>query len=120
MLWGFIRRYAPAASPEENPFLDSLVGHAIAYYRDFVRPSKRYRHPDTIERAGLADLAETLRGMPTDADAEALQTLIYDVGNAIPSPICGRGSAAFIRCCWGSRKVHASAVSLRCTEWRSL
>ena len=45
------------------PFLDKLVDHAIAYYRDFVRPEKRYRHPTDLERAALADLAETLKGM---------------------------------------------------------
>ncbi|HEY6434941.1 MAG TPA: lysine--tRNA ligase [Acetobacteraceae bacterium] len=80
LLWGFIRRYAPEASPDANPFLDSLVGHAIAYYRDFVRPAKHYRHPSEMERAALADLAETLRGMPPNADAETLQTVVYDVG----------------------------------------
>ena len=62
MLWGFIRRYSPGATPETMPFLDKLVEHAIAYYRDFVRPQKRYRHPTDIERAALADLAETLKG----------------------------------------------------------
>ena len=80
MLWGFIRRYAPEATPETKPFLDSLVGHAIAYYRDFVRPAKRYRQPTEIERAALADLAETLRGMDPGADAEAIQTIVYEVG----------------------------------------
>ena len=38
ILWGFIRRYSPDASPQTMPFLDKLVEHAIAYYRDFVRP----------------------------------------------------------------------------------
>ncbi len=46
ILWGFIRRYRPDATPETMPFLDRLVDHAIAYYRDFVRPEKRYRQPD--------------------------------------------------------------------------
>ena len=63
MLWGFIRRYSPGASPETMPFLDKLVDHAIAYYRDFVRPEKRYRHPTDTERTALTDLAETLRGV---------------------------------------------------------
>ena len=63
ILWGFIRRYSPDATPETMPFLDKLVDHAIAYYRDFVRPEKRYRHPTDLERAALADLAETLKGM---------------------------------------------------------
>jgi lysyl-tRNA synthetase class 1 len=80
VLWGFIRRYAPDASPETKPFLDRLVHHAIAYYRDFVRPAKRYREPDANERAALADLAETLRGMAPGTDAEALQAEVFAVG----------------------------------------
>ncbi len=69
-----------------NPFLDSLVGHAIAYYRDFVRPAKHYRHPTEMERAALADLAETLRGMAPEADTDALQTVVYEVGKRHPFP----------------------------------
>ena len=102
MLWGFLARYAPGASPETEPYLDRLVGHAIAYYRDFVRPAKRHREPDATERAALADLAETLRGMDRrtsasddrrppgaddpGADAEAIQTVVYEVGKRHPFP----------------------------------
>jgi lysyl-tRNA synthetase class 1 len=86
LLWGFIHRYAPDASPETDPFLDNLVGHAIAYYRDFVRPAKRYRQPNVIEQAALADLAETLSSMSPDSDAESLQTVIYEVGKRHPFP----------------------------------
>ena len=80
ILWGFLRRYSPGASPETMPFLDKLVHHAIAYYQDFVRPMKRYRVPTDAERAALVDLAETLRGMDPAADAEALQTEVFAVG----------------------------------------
>ena len=80
ILWGFIRRYSPGAGPDTMPFLDKLVDHAIAYYRDFVRPEKRYRHPTELERAALTDLAEMLRGLDDGADAEAIQTIVYEVG----------------------------------------
>jgi lysyl-tRNA synthetase class 1 len=87
MLWGFIRRYSPGASPETMPFLDKLVDHAVAYYRDFVRPEKRYRHPTDAERAALADLAETLRGLDsTTTDAETIQNIVYEVGKRHPFP----------------------------------
>ena len=56
VLWGFIRAYAPDATPESNPGLDQLVGYAIKYYDDFVKPQKRYRAPSEKERAALADL----------------------------------------------------------------
>ncbi len=86
ILWGFIRRYIPDATAETQPFLARLVGHAIEYYRDIVRPTKRFRAADEIERAALADLAETLRGMDAGADAETIQTAVYEVGKRHPFP----------------------------------
>jgi lysyl-tRNA synthetase class 1 len=86
ILWGFIRRYSPGASPETMPFLDRLVDHAISYYRDFVRPEKRYRHPTEMERAALSDLAETLKGLDRGADSEAIQNVVYEVGKRHPFP----------------------------------
>ncbi len=80
VLWGFIARYAKSATPENHPLLDRLVGHAIAYYRDFVKPAKQYRTPETGEREALSDLMEVLRSLAPDSDAEAIQTQIYEVG----------------------------------------
>jgi len=80
-LWGFIARYAPGLSPETAPMLDRLVGYALAYYRDFVKPSKSYRAPSTAERAAMQDLHDRLAA--TDAtDAETLQNIVYEVGKA--------------------------------------
>ena len=81
VLWAFLDRYQPGASQHGGSLLDRLVGHAVAYYRDFVRPAKTYRAPDRRERAALADLAETLRGVPPDAASpDALQDLVFEVG----------------------------------------
>jgi lysyl-tRNA synthetase class 1 len=85
ILWGFIRRYAPGASSETQPLLDRLVDHAIAYYRDFVRPEKRYRQPSDMERAALEDLATTLAGL-TDGSAEIIQNAVFEVGKRHPFP----------------------------------
>ena len=79
-VWGYIARYAPGATPETHPLLDDLVGHAINYYKDFVEPAKQYRPPNEAERAALLDLAETLESLPEAADAEAIQTEVYEVG----------------------------------------
>ncbi|UZD90002.1 lysine--tRNA ligase [Cognatishimia activa] len=59
-LWGFIRRYASEASPENNPTLDDAVGFAVRYYHDFVKPAKTYRAPTDQEREALSDLATAL------------------------------------------------------------
>ncbi len=84
VLWGFIQRYAPDASPKSDPLLDHLVGHAIAYYRDFVKPTRKYRAPDETERAALSELAEALKTLPADADAEAIQNEVYAIGKKHP------------------------------------
>jgi lysyl-tRNA synthetase class 1 len=86
MLWGFIRRYNPHATPEAMPFLARLVDYAVAYYHDFIRPAKRFRQPDATERAALSDLAATLRGLDPATPAEDIQNAIYEVGKRHPFP----------------------------------
>ena len=84
VLWGFLRRYAPQASPENHPRLDKLVGYAVAYFRDFVRPKKRYRAPDETEREVLQKLSDALAALPEGADGEAIQTALYDLARTVP------------------------------------
>jgi lysyl-tRNA synthetase class 1 len=83
VLWGFISRYAPGASPEKNPELDRLTGYAIRYFEDFVKPSKVYRAPDDVERDALAKLSDALAALPADADGEAIQTATLNVARKI-------------------------------------
>lgn len=86
VLWHFIARYAPGASPETAPILDRLVGYAVNYYRDFVKPHKKYRKANAEEAAALSDLAASLRALPEDADAELFQNAVYEVGKRHPFP----------------------------------
>ncbi|OUI88647.1 lysine--tRNA ligase [Acetobacter sp. DmW_043] len=81
VLWGFIRRYDADVSPETHPMLAGLVRHAVAYYIDFVRPSKVFRVPTDKERAALVDLAVSLRGYEGEStDASVLQNLVFEIG----------------------------------------
>jgi lysyl-tRNA synthetase class 1 len=80
MLWGFIRAYLPGATPEGYPFLARLVDYAIAYYRDFVAPKKRFRDASAAERVALNDLAGRLAELPPEADAQTIQNVVYAVG----------------------------------------
>ncbi len=80
VLWHFITRYRPDAAPETAPMLDRLVEYAINYYQDFVRPAKSYRKASDAERDALIDLVTRLKALPKDADAEEIQTQIYEVG----------------------------------------
>ncbi|MEZ5844245.1 MAG: lysine--tRNA ligase [Hyphomicrobiaceae bacterium] len=82
MLWGFIRRYAPEATPESQPILDRLAGYAVAYYRDFVKPAKVYRAATEAEAAAMRALDAALAAAPAGADAAALQNLVTEVGKA--------------------------------------
>jgi lysyl-tRNA synthetase class 1 len=81
-LWGFLRRYAPEASPETHPGLDAACARAVAYVEDKVAPHRTYRAPDARERAALADLRDRLRGWDGPAAPEALQDAVYEVGKA--------------------------------------
>ena len=80
LLWGFISRYAGDATPASAPILDSLVGYAITYYRDFVKPNKEYRAPSDTECSALEDLCASLQALPDRSDSETIQTVVYEVG----------------------------------------
>ncbi len=79
-LWGFIRRYAPDASPATNPDMDQAAGFAVRYYNDFVKPEKTFRLPNDAERAALEDLVVRLKTYDGPIEDEALQTLVFAVG----------------------------------------
>jgi lysyl-tRNA synthetase, class I len=83
-LWGFIGRYRPGVTPQTHPKLDALVGYAIHYFRDFVLPQKRFREPDAGERAALLDLRDALSQLPSDATAEQIQAVVYEIGRREP------------------------------------
>ena len=84
VLWGFVSRYAKGAGPADHPMLDALIGYAIAYYRDFVKPAKHYRAPSEMERTALAELSNVLGGLPADAEAKAIQNEVYEIGKRYP------------------------------------
>jgi lysyl-tRNA synthetase class 1 len=84
VLWGFLRRYYPLASPETHPRLDSLVRYAVAYFRDFVAPKKRYRGADDIERGVLTQISCRLSQLTAKASADEIQHALYDIARPIP------------------------------------
>ena len=79
-LWGFIKRYAPGASPESHPDLDAAAGFALKYFDDFVKPSRVFRAPSAVERAAMLDLAARLKDWDGGLDADALQAMVFAVG----------------------------------------
>src|SRR5262249_39712018 len=81
ILWGFLSRYIPGATPQSQPLLDKLADGAIAYYEDFVRPNKTFRAPSEQEQAALQDLLARLKALPAGCqDAELIQNEVFAVG----------------------------------------
>ena len=79
-LWGYIRAYAPEASPETHPDLDAAAGYAVRYFTDRIAPTRQFRMPDSREAAAMADLRARLAGWDGAADGDALQSMVFAVG----------------------------------------
>jgi lysyl-tRNA synthetase class 1 len=112
VLWGFIRREAPDATPATDPLLDHLVGYALNYYADFVKPAKVYRAPNELERMALEDLAGRLERWDGPTDAESLQTMVFAVEQSTSSSRCAPGSPRSTKSCSARARARASAASL--------
>lgn len=80
VLWGFISKYAPDATPANSPLLDRLAGYAVKYYHDFVKPQKKFRAATEKEQAALTELKCSLEGMIPGLSHEDIQTEIYRIG----------------------------------------
>jgi lysyl-tRNA synthetase class 1 len=70
----------PGTSPDTHPELDNLIALAVNYARDFVAPNLKRRPPTPEEAAALRDLDSHLAELPTDADGEAIQHLVFEIG----------------------------------------
>ena len=79
-VWGYLANYVADASPAKYPELDRLIGHALAYHRDFVAPTLKRRKPAANEAAALRALDAKLAEMPADASAEDIQNEVYAIG----------------------------------------
>ncbi len=80
VLWGFISQYVKGASPKTHPELDRLVGFAIAYFHDFVKPSKKFRLANEKEQQALRALRDELEKLGDIHDAGAIQSLVFEIG----------------------------------------
>ncbi|MBD8893147.1 lysine--tRNA ligase [Roseibium litorale] len=83
VLWAFITRYAPGVTAQTHPKLDELVGYAIRYFDDFVKPTKSFKVADDVERDALQKLDAALAALPADADGNVIQDAILDVARPI-------------------------------------
>lgn len=80
VLWGFVAKQAPGASPTTQPELARLMKYAIRYFHDRVKPSLCYRPPTPQETQHLKTLITRLQQLPPEADANTIQTAVFAVG----------------------------------------
>jgi lysyl-tRNA synthetase class 1 len=102
VLWGFLQQYAPAVSADTYPRLDALLGYAIRYFQDFVKPAKIYRAPTADERIALTDLGRELRRLAADktTDPSLIQDAVYDVGRRDPYKTVQKDGSTGVALTW--------------------
>ncbi len=80
-LWGSVAKYAEGATAEKYPDLDRLMGYAIRYYHDFIKPNKTFRMPNEQELTAFESLKTRLKALdPAEHDAELIMTEVYSAG----------------------------------------
>ncbi len=82
--WKFVQQYAPDTAPEKDRELDTLIGLAVNYARDFVVPTLKRRAPAGHEIDALKDLDAALAALPADASAEDIQNHVFEIGKKYP------------------------------------
>jgi len=84
VLWGFISRYSPGVTAQDNPTLAALVAYALRYFHDFVKPTKKFRRPTPQECDVLQSIATALIALPSNSDGNEIQNALLDVARACP------------------------------------
>jgi len=80
VLWKFIKKNKKNIKVSDHPILDSLVGYALRYFEDVVKPNKKFRKANEKEKKALKDLVKRLESCKDQTDPEAIQTIVYSVG----------------------------------------
>jgi len=80
VLWKFIKKNKKNIKVLDHPILDSLIGYALKYFEDVVKPNKKFRKASEKEKIALKDLAKRLENCKNQTDPEEIQTIVYSVG----------------------------------------
>ena len=79
-LWLFLQRYNPELTPENNPYVDSLVSLALNYFKEQVFPTKEYKTPNEMEVSAIFELRDVLSNMSVDSTADQVQYEVFEIG----------------------------------------
>mgnify|MGYP000580637757 FL=1 len=80
LLWKFVKKYKKDISEKNHIIFDNLIGYAIKYFNDVIKPQKKYKKPDSNEKIALEALVKTLDDCNDAMLPEDIQTLIYSTG----------------------------------------
>ena len=80
LLWKFVKKYKKDISEKDHIIFDNLIGYAIKYFNDVIKPQKKYKKPDSNEKIALDALVKTLDDCNDAMLPEDIQTLIYSTG----------------------------------------
>jgi len=80
VLWGFVSKYAPQATPANAAYLDHLTEFAVNYYNDFVKNTKHYIEPNARQKELLSQIVNMLKDLSGQESGEEIQNNIYAIG----------------------------------------
>jgi lysyl-tRNA synthetase class 1 len=79
LIWNYVLDYDPSAE-EDRDVVETMLDGVLAYYRDFVLPTKEYRSPSD----DLVEYVREFRDFLADyegGDPEEIQNKAYELGN---------------------------------------
>ena len=82
IVWAYVIDYVGNINSQTQGELDRMIGYAVNYYQDMVRPNKIYRLANATETTNLEVLKAKLVALPEDCDSETIQAIIYATGKA--------------------------------------
>ena len=80
ILWKFVKKYKPNIEEKNYPLFSKLVGYAIKYFSEVVKPKKKYKKPNEKEKKALIQLVNILKDCNANMSPEEIQTQIYTAG----------------------------------------
>ena len=84
VIWGYIKNLNEDIDNNTLDYFNSMIGYAINYFQDFIKPKKKYKTPNDAEIKLLEQLLEALKTV--NNDAEEIQNAVYKISkeNDIP------------------------------------
>ena len=76
----FVKKYDENINSSNRQFISDLIKGAINFERDITSEQINYKTPSSEERKIFEDLINRLRSQAESADAETIQTEIYQIG----------------------------------------